>query len=153
LRKLGGIVPLTALAAALVLGWSTTGHPAEEAAAGQWHHSCEGDPMRCALHWISIGGITLTLGCAGKERCVLLASSQRSLIESCAIRIDNNETISGTVVRGKCWFLARFKTRKPDLVDQMKQGDQVFLRINYYRDRDTIIISLKGFAEELAKLD
>ena len=109
--------------------------------------------MRCVLYWISIRGIALTLGCARKEKCVLLANSERSLIESCAIRIDNNETINGTVVRGKCWFLAKFKTRKPDLIDQMKQGDQAFLRIDYYRDRDRIIISLKGFAEELAKLD
>jgi invasion protein IalB len=104
--------------------------------------------MRCALS-ISIQDIALTLGCAGKEKCVLLASSQRSLIEGCAIQIDKNETISGTVVRGKCWFLARFKTRTPDLIDQMKQGDQALLRI----DRDSTKVSLKGFAEELAKLD
>ena len=152
MRKLGGIVPRTALAAAaLVFGWGTTGHPADEAAAGQWHHSCRGDPMRCVLYWISIQDIALTLGlgCGGKEKCVLLASSQRSPIEDCTIQIDKNETISGTVVRGKCWFLARFKTRKPDLIDQMKRGDQALLRI----DRDSIIVSLKGFAEELAKLD
>jgi invasion protein IalB len=149
MRKLGSIVPRTALAAAaLVFGWGTTGHPADEAAAGQWHHSCRGDPMRCALS-ISIQDIALTLGCAGKEKWVLLASSQRSLIEGCAIQIDKNETISGTVVRGKCWFLARFKTRTPDLIDQMKQGDQALLRI----DRDSTKVSLKGFAEELAKLD
>ena len=153
LRNLGGILPLTVMAAAaLVFGWSTAGHPAEEAAAGRWRHSCQGDPTRCALNWMSVEGISLTLGCAGEDRCVLLARSQRGPIESCAIRVDNNETITGTVVRAKCWFLARFKTRKPDLVGQMKQGDQAFLRVDYDRNHENITISLEDFAQELAKL-